>query len=620
MSTSVLGQDETTTTASDNVVLDATVQSSQESKPETELETTPNTPAEINLENKESGGANSTEEKSTTEDNVNQTQENVTPGLNDTEIMPEAQLAAEEKIAVNQDNVTVPPKEEIQVTEPNAKDEEPLIVEGLPVQDNTAPPTGKEILPTDDKILLKTLSGMTDQDKVNKPVKVKKATSAENQEGYIEKEDQLEPEGNETKIEPEDQEQQEVNIVFPTNNPNKEDEFERMAKQIKPNKELDEKLAKKLAGDYGEHIDHNKEDEQPNFVFPTQQNKSDQGEPMKIESEAEVSDNDEKTNSEDEKKRELKDVRTALNLTSTEDKNDGKSTNTSDVKKDTLKVRPQNAMILDESEEEQPNEPKPKEGLLQVEPLKSSENKMNEDSKTKKGTEDNNEEKVKEKSLTLKKDNEIERMGEKKEKLKITGAEQRKNENETHHKNNKTQNKTQQDENIPAEHTKVLPLQKSSSSNTREKVSDPIKLNTVEKLDHIQKENTIVSGDKNEASQKSNLNNKVPGENKNKVLKPINKAKSIQDKQTEESRKPKAKSSQVDTTGENAHETLTEEELVKNAIRFEKNQPATTALPALNLKVPNIDQKPSQADQTKLEDDGTNINSTLVFAHLVSKI
>uniref|UniRef100_A0A8D9AI92 Uncharacterized protein n=1 Tax=Cacopsylla melanoneura TaxID=428564 RepID=A0A8D9AI92_9HEMI len=61
--------------------------------------------------------------------------------------------------------------------------------------------------------------------------------------------------------------QQDVNIVFPTNNPNREDEFEKMAKQVKPNKEVDEALAKKLAADWMEHGDHNDETEQPTFVF-----------------------------------------------------------------------------------------------------------------------------------------------------------------------------------------------------------------------------------------------------------------------------------------------------------------------------------------------------------------
>uniref|UniRef100_A0A8D9ETP4 Uncharacterized protein n=1 Tax=Cacopsylla melanoneura TaxID=428564 RepID=A0A8D9ETP4_9HEMI len=61
--------------------------------------------------------------------------------------------------------------------------------------------------------------------------------------------------------------QQDVNIVFPTNNPNREDEFEKMAKQVKPNKEVDEALAKKLAADWTAQGDHNDETEQPTFVF-----------------------------------------------------------------------------------------------------------------------------------------------------------------------------------------------------------------------------------------------------------------------------------------------------------------------------------------------------------------
>ncbi|XP_026689177.1 venom acid phosphatase Acph-1-like [Diaphorina citri] len=65
-----------------------------------------------------------------------------------------------------------------------------------------------------------------------------------------------------------------------------------------------------------------------------------------------------------------------------------------------------------------------------------------------------------------------------------------------------------------------------------------------------------------------------------------------------------------------ADETLTEEQLIKNALKFDKLQPSTQEPPAPKILSVNAIDK-TASNQTQQEDDGTNVNTTLVFAEIV---
>ncbi|KAI5707269.1 hypothetical protein M8J75_016194 [Diaphorina citri] len=245
---------------------------------------------------------------------------------------------AEQEIKfVNNNEADTSPKPESEA-EPENK---PTEAEVKPEAETTSHPaqdgetTQNEVhVDNNNEITLKTMSGGSDQ-QVEDKSKIEEKVSQINKE---------------------DQENQEVNFVFPSNNPNKEDEFERMARLMTTSKDLDAALEKKLAADWSEHLDHNKENEEPNFVFDNKEEK----EAFKIQPETELLDEDKKTEPTKKADKDI-DIRLALPKTDTEAekvKDVGKAD--SEVKSDdekeksegtTNKIKPEKSMVMNESEE-----------------------------------------------------------------------------------------------------------------------------------------------------------------------------------------------------------------------------------------------------------------------------
>uniref|UniRef100_A0A8D9FIW0 acid phosphatase n=1 Tax=Cacopsylla melanoneura TaxID=428564 RepID=A0A8D9FIW0_9HEMI len=155
------------------------------------------------------------------------------------------------------------------------------------------------------------------------------------------------------------EEPQEVNFAFPTNNPNNEDEFEKMARRMTTNKDLDEALAKKIGSDWMEHGDHNNETDQPNFVFNTAESTTGENSvSFKIQPEIELTPVEDKKNAKtgDTKTNEDKYVRSALPETNTgaekdpEPSKDDKETKKAKVQT-TNDTKPKESKFIDESEE-----------------------------------------------------------------------------------------------------------------------------------------------------------------------------------------------------------------------------------------------------------------------------
>ncbi|KAL1460788.1 hypothetical protein WDU94_012737 [Cyamophila willieti] len=208
-----------------------------------------------------------------------------------------------------------------------------------------------EMQPHDEKQFMKTLSAMTE----NKLGETTDSTTPADKKSAEEKE----VVGQMT------EEPQEVNFVFPTNNPNNEDEFEKMAKLMTTNKDLDEALGKKLASDWMEHGDHNKENEQPNFVFNNQENTTGEtSASFKIQPENELTPVEDKKNAKtgDAKTNEDKDIRSALPETNTGvGKVPEPSKDDTESKKDkvesTNETTPKKSKLIDESQESTEEKP-----------------------------------------------------------------------------------------------------------------------------------------------------------------------------------------------------------------------------------------------------------------------
>lgn len=655
--TSVAAEDEATTAASDNVETENT-------PPENVPESQPQSPTETKSENNDSNPPG----ELATEGSINFAQENVKSEPKEELKVSEAKLAEEEKVT----EYTTAGKEDA-TTAANEKDNE--IATG---ENDTATPALEEgVHPTVEKVLLKTLSGMTDQDKVRELFDEKKTADIAEAKGKPEeikipdlKEDKLETE---TKIEPEenkDQEQQEINFVFATDLVKKDDEFERMAKKIKPSKELDEALAKKLAGDWSEHMDHNKEDEQPNIVFESQENNGKNKKIVeleeKIEPESEITDDDSKTETKEVKKAKSKynkDVRMALPPPGTE-KQTGKETikPPGGKQEKTATTSPLEITVLDESVE---NAEEKRTNKSSIKREKGHKGKKSDQM----GAIDEikNAEESKEKSSTVPKAKESPE--EKTKKSIPTETTKENHSNESLHGSEKTQEhkikintSSSQEDHGSKEKPEIseskekkkigkIPNEKTSTLTTIEK--ENIKQTVVNKhvketeniVDPNKKENSLLNANKIDTSTVAGTSKKVSSKDKKmaaklkkakaKESKSANKidtstdvstskvsskikdkkkaAKQVTEKNTSSNLKPASKTSK-EAVKIKDHE-MSEEDLMKHAKKFENLQ-STTDLPG--PKIPLSPDNNTEGKQTKPEDDGTNVNTTLVFAEIVS--
>lgn len=446
------------------------------------------------------------------------------------------------------ENVPTPEQEEDQANKkeldsklkPDSKNEDIKVKIVEPEDENTRKTQESETNDrkahfNDDKQYMKTLSAMgTNEDKLTEVNSKEIKKDTENEE-----------------------DKQEVNFVFPTNNPNKEDEFERMEKLMTTSKDFDEELQKKLQGDWGEHLDHNKENEEPTFVFQNDKDaKEKQGENLNILPENELIDNAKKSDNiqtnDDVNVRNLSTLKVSteaqnINVPGGENLGDKKEHIRENSQENLQKTKIINE--LEDSKEEKNTAPaetkqsptktgKPKTDIL------SSSDEVIETNKKQNENGSSNEKKV---NILLKNKGDLDNTVLNKEKPKDS-----------------------QKQMVPKE-------------NSQEKVKPP--------------DSHLHTG--KEKGQTSELSSKKVTEHTQKTV---------------EKKKNTQLPLKIDVPKNNQQETWTEEELKKHAMKFEIHQTSTTE--SYSPKILSVTNAP--VHEIKAEDDGTNVNKTLVFAEVVS--
>lgn len=711
----ITAEDEATTAASENVgTSNSPAEDPPESKPEPESQATPET-KEYN--NKPAGYSRG---ESTTEGHENLEQENLEAiGLKSAgETTPEAKIAEAEMVAehapkqitINKEDATPEPGETAPAT--NAKYSETR-ENGTPA---TAPTLEEGANTMDEKPLLKTLSDLTDHDKVKEPSKgikkgynkIQKNEMSDETKVVELKEDDNEKSGEvtvpelkedqvdtESKIETEnkDEEQQEVNLVFPTDLVKKDDEFERMAKKIiKPNKELDDALANKLAANWSEHLDHNKEDEQPNIVFESQEkdDKKTTEPEEKIEPETDITDDNKQRASKDVKKgksKNKKDARMALPTSSKDELNENttplettvldesvEQAEESKTKKSSAKNKKgHKGEILEQIGEKNPVKQEAKgdkkevlEQLGDVDEVKQVENSREktigshyqvgksplspgEKSTSTETTKDTGNNLPGVKKDKMKTDSISQEDVSSKEKPEMTGkgiTKIGKMPNEESYNSLHVSKKKEIEKLDTAEHFKDHGLTKKpktldlkevkAGKTTTEKGSTTTEEETIPqhaankniktteiKIDHVQKEKFLSAEEKNKPHSihtPSDVDISKEGSSKskeNKMASKIKKAMVKQRKANQPMEKTVKKKPEEDAKRKKEHE-MSEEDLIKHAMKFESLQSTTTKLPGPKVPLSPDTNVARQTNETMPEDDGTNVNTTLVFAEIVS--